>query len=419
MKLRRLLTLSAIVSVASLFAFTDSVSPQSEPSAFELASPKDTMLVIYDSSIFPGDSVLRADTVVLPSMFANSIGDEDFTKAQTDTVVRTAIVFSDIYGKKDMEFARGFLLGMQQAELPVGSVSLKMINGSIPQDSLIFELNSFKPSVVFSTFEKDTPLALLSYTEDNYAKLFNVFDAKGDEYKYNPSVYELLSPSQVFNANAASYFMENFGNNVLLIVGEPDVSDVILKELIIAWPEEQMLVMSKEDLAKFSLDEGFNYILYPIVSGENEIEEIMKQIVKLIADNPMAGVRVVGRPNWITLNDLKKLVENVEVFVPAKCYFEPSADASKRFIAAYNGQYKHTPVKSYPVFAVMGYDAARYFMPLLVGEQRGDIGVWTPGDMLQSYFNMQEAGWGKGVYNDGGYILHFLPWGVMQKELLD
>lgn len=349
----------------------------------------------------------------------------ELTDTITDTIdviavnppTRIALVLSDIYSKKDMEFSRGFLLGMRHSNIEPNSIDLKIINGEIPSDSLRMELDSFVPDFIVSTFEKDAPVALLTYARINDCKLLNVFDARGNDYLYNKNIYQTLTPSAVFNPEVARYLLDNFPGNILVIVGDPDPSDPSMKTLILEWPEDDLLIVAPEDFALLELEEESNYIIYPLVDSNDDVKEILGKIVTLMAAYPTAGVRIFGRPGWIAINDLSSAIANMEVFIPSKCYFDPSTDASKRFISTYNSSFGHAPIRSYPVYAVMGYDIAGYFLPVASDLKENPSLVPDPRNMIQSYFNFTQSE-NLGVFNRGGFILHYEPWGTMKKELL-
>lgn len=338
---------------------------------------------------------------------------------KTDTVLRVAIVLSDISANKDNEFTRGFLLGLQQASLPENSVSLKLMNGGVPEDSLYVQLTDYLPHAIFTTYDKECPSAVVNYRNNHFVKIFNVFDAKGEDYKTTPGVYQLLVPSAAFNSDVTSYMRENYGDNTLLIVGNPDGSDQILVDMLVNWPEDKMLLMSAEDFGNFNLEDGENYLIYPVSSEVDDITALVSSIKTGMDKFPFSGVRLIGRPKWIDINNLATILDDTETFVPAKVYFEPASASGKRFITDFRNSYDLFPVKSYPVFAVMGYDSAVYFLPMLTGELRTSIEEWTPGDMLQSYFNIVNESPETGGYNKGAFLLHYLPGGQMKKELMD
>lgn len=360
----------------------------------------------------PSDSVVETEAQLLPQL------DEFYQYAEADTILRVAVVLSDIYSKKDMEFTRGFMLGLDQSQLPPYSVSLKIVNGEIPQDSLLFELNDFEPHVLVSTFEKDPPFSLLAYTNSHGNSLINVFDAKKSDFQNIERAFQLLVPSEVFNADIADYFFTNYSNHVLIMVGEPDLSDLLIRELAIRWPEENLMIFNKENLSGLQLDESLNYIILPVSATQADVKNILKEVGGLKERSPFADITILGRPNWIAFSDIESLTGNWELFIPAKCYFDFTSDAGKRFITNYNSTFGHSPIKSFPAYAVMGYDSARYFIPYLLAELKGDAAEWLPENEIQSYFNLEKAP-ESGYFNRGSMLLRYRPWGSLMKVLIN
>lgn len=344
--------------------------------------------------------------------------DEFYSYAAADTVLRLAVVLSDIYGKKEMEFTRGLLLGIERAGLPSNSLSLKIVNGEVPADSLLYELDLFGPHVVLTTQDKDCPRELVAYAKERQAKILNAFDTRSEDFLYNPGIFQLLSPSGNFNSASSAFFTDNFAGNTLLIVGEPDGTDQILRDMILAWPEDDLLLVSPEDFPSIQLDETANYLVYPVAGNSNEVKDILSQLIVLMSETPLAGIRVVGRPNWIAFTNLPSMIPNMEVYIPAKCYFDPTSPEGKRFISDFNAKFGHAPIRSYPVYAVMGYDTAVYFLPRLLEELKGDSLDLPAANLVQSYFDLSQAGWNAGFYNKGAVMLHFEPWGSLQKILI-
>lgn len=407
MKFKPLLSV-AILLAAALLTF----SADAKKKANKNKSKKTVEQVAVESPVF-------IDTVKKRVPVAPDVNLSFSRAAQSDSVLRVAIVLADMSGNRDAEFLRGFLLGVQNIDVPEDALSLKVINGQIPADSLNSVLAEFNPNTILSTHEKDTPKVLLDYAQGNYVKFVSVFDAKSDDYKNYPGVYQLLAPSTYFNAETAKYLMNNYADNILLIVNDPEENDQIAWDMIQICPQDQLDFVTSADFPKYNFEEGVNYIIYPTLKADSELTPFITEVQKKIKANPLTGIRVVGRPNWVALKDLEQKVNGVEVLVPAKCYFDPLADASKRFIKDYNAEYGKPPIRSYPVYAVMGSDAARYFIPAVLGEIRGTKGEWTPEDLVQSYFNFGDEGWGQGAFNKGTYILHYSPGKKLKKDLVN
>ena len=376
------------------------------------ASPQNEVEELND--FFSTDPETSSDSIGVNVGIWEDEYENTYMVEDDDTILRMAVVLSDIYSKKDLEFSRGMLLGMQESSLPDNSISLKIINGDIPQDSLYNELMEYDPHLVISTYEKNHPYAVTSFASRMNKKFMTVFDAKNDSYVRNQGAYQVLVPSDAFNENITKFFMEKHGNDYLVMVGDPDLNDLMLRNLIVAWPEEKLLILTKTELPRLLLEENENYIFLPVSLNATDIKGIMSEIDKLKTSYPSSEILILGRPNWISFTDLNSIVEGNDVYIPAKCYFDPSSDSGKRLIASYKEAYGHSPIKSFPTYAVMGYDVAKYFLPYLVYQHRGDEIFWMPDNMVQSYFDIRQKN-NAGFYNGGSLMLHYRPWGAMQK----
>lgn len=343
--------------------------------------------------------------------------DLDTVVSEESNPLKVSVVLSDIYSKKDMEFVRGFLMGIQQAELAPKSLALKVINGEVSADSINHELERFGADIIFATHDREIPRSLTDFAMLNSIKLFNVFDTKSEEFKTDSVVNELLPPSLTFNNNIASKLASEFGeNDLLLILDDPDPQDVILQSLMLLLPENNIRQIPLTDFATYQPEADLKYFVYPASSDMKTVPETLKSIHRLAYDHPEITVEVIGRPNWVMVKDLKSSASELDVLIPAKCYFNPADADSKKFISDYKAAYGHTPVVSYPVYSVMGYDVARYFLPVLVAEKFGLMYDAEPRTMLQSRFNMTAGGEdGGGRYNSGSFLLHLMPWGTIEK----
>lgn len=392
----------------------DSLSDGNSPSISLMDDFPLTPVIVSDSMMISvAGNMMEGPAILIPDVL-----DEFFLYAQNDTIMRLAVVLSDIYGKKDMEFVRGLLLGLKHAGLPENSISLKIINGEIPRDSLQDGLEGFGPHVIIDTHEKDFPASIIDYARESDIRVLNVFDARANDYQSTSGVFQLLSPSEIFNPSVSEYLKDKLSDHTLIMVGEPDPNDNLIRELILAWPEDNLIVVNKDDIKKLNYEDGENYIFFPISTQAKVVTEILPIVKEVLAENTGSSVKVLGRPNWVSFPNMSSMIENVETYIPVRCYFEPTDAASKLFIKNYKDAFGHPPIKSYPVYAAMGYDVAKYFIPNLLDDIRGKASSWDKSNLVQSYFHLNKNDWG-GYVNEGNFVLHFLPWGVVEKDLIN
>lgn len=348
--------------------------------------------------------------------FPTEYFDEEYISyAQADTILRVAVVLSDIYSKRDMEFTRGMILGIDRAYLPANSLSLKIVNGEISPDSLEYEFELFGPHVIFTTQEKEIPRNIISYAEDHQSLLVNVFDALGDDYLTHPSVYQLLPPNKNFYEGVALKAADIFQDSELLVVDDPESNDVIAHNLLQSWAPDAVTRITAAALKELPMEDRNNVVIYLSTGSSSSVKDIMETIRARISDNPWSSIKVLGRPFWIGFTDISSLLTGVDAYIPAKCFFDPSSYEGKQFIADYKARFDHSPIKSFPVYAAMGYDVARFFLPRFLADLRGHVPDWESQDMLQSRFNLSRSGWNSGVFNTGSYVLNFNLYGSINK----
>lgn len=358
----------------------------------------------------------EADTLAIPS---DDMLAELLQFQEVEPVLRTAIILSDIYSKKDMEFTRGFLLGIKEAQLPDNSLSLKVINGEVSQDSLHYELDQIDPHVIFTTSEKGIGEGLLTYALEHNCLLINCFDVKAEEYMGNPFVYQVLSPSSIFNGKVSRTLVDLVGDANLIIIGEPEPTDQILRDMLARLSSEKVITVPATMVKDLAILPGETYFIYVASPKGPDVKKAIAETTTLQLQNPSSQIKLLGRPNWVAFNDFNTLTGTFEAYVPTRAYFDPSAPKEKQFIRSYHELYGRSPIRSYPVYAAMGYDVAQYFVPLFVIEQRSDNEMLPRGNMLQVYFNLVPSDSAHGLSNNGSYLLHLQPWGAIDKITID
>lgn len=390
-------------------------------------SPEDSLKVQQTRRVILDDEppVVGNDTVaVKDNMQGIQLYDTGYAEEEvgvdsiikTPMVIKVALVLSDIYGKKEMEFVKGFMLGLSNIDMPSKSISLKVINGEMPADSLMTTLSDFDPHAIFITQDTDCPKDILDYAGEHSTRIINVFEAKGEEYNNYPSIIQILTPSQTFNSSAAKYMSDTFSEANLIIVGTPDPNDILIKETSATWPSAKKTTMTPDQVGNFKYSNDNRYIIYPCSSNPKEVKTVLDKVKLVMEANPDANITIFGRPNWIAINNFATLASGLDVFFPSKFYFDASSDEGKKFISDFMSKYGLTPIKSHPVFSVMGYDMAHYFLPQLYREQTElDMFEWETQETLQLLMSLNSDNWYSGDYNRGSFIIHYSPDGKINK----
>ncbi|MCM1153239.1 MAG: LysM peptidoglycan-binding domain-containing protein [Muribaculum sp.] len=333
--------------------------------------------------------------------------------------VRVALVLNDLSSNMDMEFSRGFLMAIDELKKSPYKITVKIIEENSP--TLITALTEFGPSLIITTNEKELPGRLVDYAASKDCELINSFDVKSNVYETNGNVVHILPPSSMFNAKISKFISDRFGDRRLIILGEPDSNDTMAEAVLNAVDPLRVVTVPTAEIKDFNPEYG-DYLIYITDTKRADVKKALEEIKTLREKAATTDFAVLGRPNLITqtsyLNDL--FCEN-EIYFPSRFYFDPELSSGKKFIDGYKDLYSHTPIKSFPVYAISGYDIARYFIPAMhekAGELDKDLA--TPNSIgLQNGFNLQHADGAKGLVNDMVYMIKFNPFGNIDKITIE
>lgn len=340
--------------------------------------------------------------------------------------VSLAIMIEDPMSKRDNEFTRGTLLAIDRLKNAPYKIRLKVLcDNKTPSDSvkvtesLIEQLNDFKADVVVTTYEKNFPSWLAKYGEENGVEIVNTFDVKSELYMENPSMIHLLTPSAYFSDEVGEWTSSNLGSYKLVLVGKEDAEDAFAESIRGRRDASSIIRRQLDNLAETKLEEGGRYLFYGYPTSRDDIQTMLTAIEYLKENNPFAEIKVMGRPNWITVAEgMKERFHKADVYFPSRFFFDHTSGPGKEFIASYSSAYGHGPIRSFPTYAVAGYDITNFFIPGIALND-GDFNASVPeGHEIQTPINLERVGnWG-GFFNPSAYIIRFSPYGDIEKILI-
>lgn len=340
--------------------------------------------------------------------------------------VSMAVMIEDPMSKRDNEFTRGTLLALDRLKNAPYQIRLKVLCDNRANadsvkvtESLIADLDDFRADIVVTTYEKNFPVWLAQYGEDNGVEIVNAFDVKNEMYLENPSIIHLLTPSAYFSDEVGEWTASSLGSYKLVMVGKEDPEDAFAESIKSRRDASSVISRKLEDLAETKLDESGRYLFYGYPTSKDEIQTMLTAIEYLKENYPFVDIKVMGRPNWITVAEgMKERFHKDDVYFPSRFYFDHTAGPGKEFIATYSSAYGHGPIRSFPTYAVAGYDIANYFIPGIASNE-GDFNADIPdGKEIQTPINLERVGnWG-GFFNPSAYMIRFSPYGEVEKILI-
>lgn len=331
--------------------------------------------------------------------------------------LKVALLLSEPSVRKDLEFTRGFLTGIQNLKSTGISIALTVIDGSKGSSDVLNELSDVNPDILFLTTDKGIPSYLSEYAEVSQTPMVNTFDVKNELYTSNPYVIQLLTPSNYFNDEIASRMLEDYGDNVLIFAGNADQGDQLALSLKELWDKSKIKNLSIEGLSEYPFREDTKYLIYGYPTRKDDINSLLSAVNKIKSASPLTEISVLGRPNWIIYDDSDMIekFQEANVNIPSRFYYDKNSSEARRFENIYKSLFDRTPAKSFPMYAGVGYDASMYFLLGMVsaGSDVNSLGEYTNG--AQSDFALSRPSNWSGLLNPMVYLVKFTPYGSIEK----
>ena len=352
-----------------------------------------------ETRIVINDSVLNVPTLSM-------------TSTPMLNTVKVALLLDDPKSKKDVDFLRGFLVALNDMKGAPFKIDLKVMDGSSSTEEITNQFDVFNPNLVIATADKTFPLFLADYGNTNGVEIVNVFNVKNDLYKDNGSVVQLLPPTGFFNDNIADKIKEDYPDRKLLLIGNPDDNDGIASSLASLYDTPFVMPMTLAEFDIFQPSESESYIIYSFVSKKDEVNQFFKTLDKLTSENSM-DLTVLGRSHWITmLESMNVPFSKYGIMIPSRVALEDNAAKWVNFRSKFQDMFKASPIKSFPNFAVTGYDVANYFLPTIAynGGNFDIPNILLLRDPIQTDINIIRANsTGGGFLNSSSYLLKYTP----------
>ncbi len=331
--------------------------------------------------------------------------------------VNIALLLDEPTARKDIDFSRGMLMALDEMKNGPVKINFKIVDGRGSRETVTGTLEDFNPTLIIATADKAFPAFLADYGETNSVEIVNAFDVRNDLYEENPSIIQVLTPSSFFNEQSASRIAEDFKGAKIFFTGVKDENDAIADLLEEKFPASDVRHLSTGSLEEQNFNNEDTYLIYATGQKKDEVNELLSTINRIKENNPAVSISIIGRPNWITMTEqFRDKFNGAEIIIPARCWFDSESNEGKRFNEEFADYFESTPLRSFPNFAVSGYDIARYFIET-VAANGGDFNrlVTTDNNGLQTDFDLKRvSNWG-GFLNPVAYLVKFRPYGFVEK----
>ena len=384
----------------------------------------DEILII---SGIAGNQYTSAENVSLPEVQVEEPYQKETVVESSDTVaalnadrpINVTVLLAQDNTKRDVDFIRGIMTALKDKIDSDWRVNLNVMSGAYEHLGKLHEDTAFLCSdIVLTTYDKNIPESIALYCDENKIPFVSIFDLKNDLYLSHPYSIQMLPPSDVFNKNTTDAILNRFDGYMYIFCGS-DQSDAIGSSMQDAVsPVDRMSISSIRELDNVGITNDSRIVIYAYESSRKDIELLLDGVIRLKQEFPLASISVVGRPNWVIYDDsLLDKFHLANTYIPSRFYYNPQGFEEKSYSGRFRSLTGYNPVRSFPMYSVMGYDLTNYFIPeLRAGKEVSDFSnlEYIP-LQLDVNFDRQPQG---GLLNKISYLLNFTPYSTVDKILI-
>lgn len=328
--------------------------------------------------------------------------------------VDVAVVLEDPASKSNIDFIRGFIMGVDNLKNSGCKINLNVIDAT-KEDDTQDDFNTLKSAnLIIGVYENDFPAELAAIGYENGIEVVNVFDTKSDLYQTNPSIVQLLQPIEYFNDLSTSYIYDLDNNAQLILLGDEDKGDKFAEALTQKYSPDVTSRLSVEEFAVYPFSPYEKYVVYCFQLKKDDIDAALGAIGE--AQGNGIDILPVGRAQWVAFAPaLSEKFGQTQVVVPSRFYANPSSTEQKQFNQRFHANYNRSPYNSYPQYAMLGYDVARYFISTTAANHGDYNREITYRSGIQNDIEIRRLNNWSGFINVNGYILKYLPADTVSK----
>lgn len=321
------------------------------------------------------------------------------------------------------EYYEGFLMAVDKLKKQGANLELYVFD-------IGTEKNTKKLESLLTTMEIQNLDLIVGGVSDNQIKILSdfsksknikyviPFSSKNTEVLNNGNVFQVNTPQAQLYTKASQVFVNKFNksNIVFLATGENDKKDDLITIMkndlkIKSIPFQSVLISESMSESMLPiLDTTKRNILIPASGDIGILGQVFEALNELKETNPEIDIDLFGYPEWQTYEqNYLKDYHNHGTYLYSSFYVDKNALETEEFERDFKKWYKRDLQKTYPQYAMLGYDTGLYFLTALYKYGRNfetNINALKV-NTTQFAFDFERANnWG-GFINTGMYLVNY------------
>ena len=318
------------------------------------------------------------------------------------------------------DFYKGLLLAMDSA----AQVTDKHINLKVYDtqhnlnvtDSLLALPELRTMNMIIAPSEPQQLARMNAFGKANGVPVLNCFTTKNEDYKDNPYVYQVNTPTDEMMHNVMRWFDEQFkGYNVIYLnaAGESDkeMFDNIRTHISRKKYQTETINVNGElsynDISN-KMNPGSKYVFIPSSGDKNLVKKYIKALKQAKEDRFDCELSLIAYPEYVLyLKDYQTDLQDVDTWMFSR-FFNAKGFRTRDLETAYKTNFGGEPLQAVPNMSIYGFDTGLYLLHSLGVD--GIIDEETPQYKgIQTSFRWERGTNWSGFTNQAIEVIHFSP----------
>ena len=316
------------------------------------------------------------------------------------------------------DFYKGFLLALDGAN----SITDKRINLKVYDtqhnlnvtDSILALPELRTMNMIIAPSEPQQLARITAFGQRNRVGVMNCFTTKNEDYRDNPYVYQVNTPTDEMMYGVSQWMDEKFaGYNIIYMMASGDDDKEMfdyMRRHINGKRYSTSSIQVNGDLTyndiSNHMDPGSKYLFIPSSGDKNLLKRCIKALKEVKKERFDCDMSLIAYPEYVLyLKDYQTDLQDVDTWMFTR-FFNAKGFRTRDLEAAYKSNFGGEPLQAIPHMAIFGYDMGMYLLKSLGVD--GCIDEETPlYKGIQNSFQWQRTNNWSGYTNQAVELVHF------------
>lgn len=416
-------------SIANQYGTDQHTVVMLNPSVEKLKKGK-PIIVPHTSKVRVMGTMATVDIKDLEESYRTRVGDIHFrlVEEQRNSVCNVGIILPFQLNKADApkqaylytDFLKGFMIAMDS----VGKQASRKINVKVYDtqhnlnvtDSLLALPEMKELNLIIAPGEPKQLERINAFGKENDIKVLNCFSTKSEDYKTNPNILLVNTPTPILVKNLTDWVTTRFAGCevVYLEDASSEASEMynLIKDNLAAASVKSLTLKVDGDLSADRvsrvLNPGTNYLFIPSNGSKGLLKKIVAPLKATKDERFDCEMNLLGYPEYILhLKDYQENLMAIDTYMFSR-FFNAKGFRTRNVEASYSKWYGGSMLESYPHMGLFGFDTGVYVIKTLgAGEEINESTELNKG--IQTGFKFNHTDDSMGLINQAITLVHFSP----------